>query len=181
LRSLVARQGRVLDKPPAWFHPGKAGSEFLIGIAGRYVLPVVRAPMTVHVVPARPWLATTFVARDLGSDLCYLSGRDLVAITFFPQRVLLEWASRQRGVAEHCAPDLLAEVADLPAGSDALTARPAMAAGRAEIHVRVRCGTLVLIRAARNEGHGARLRATGWVQADPRPVLFSPARVPPTS
>ena len=165
LRALIAQQGLVLTGLPAWFHGTVSSRALLVGIAGRFVLPAVPAPVRDGVLPARRWLATTFISRDLGADLAELSGEDLSAHTFLPERVVAEWASRGGRLATRPHAALRADLARIPAGSPALTSLAVSVAGRDELRVALAGGTLVLIRAARHEGHGARLRATGWLPA----------------
>lgn len=169
LRSLIARQGMVLAKPPAWFHGDPPPGGFLVGIAGRYVLPVARAPRRGGFAPARAWLATTFISRDLSADLATLSGEDIAALTFLPQKVISNWAAHSPGETPATHTALRAALARIPAGAPALSSRPAAAAGRDELHVTLPAGTLVVIRAERHERHGDRLRATAWLptSADP--------------
>jgi hypothetical protein len=162
LRLLIARQGVVLARPPAWFHGSAPDGGVLVGIAGRFVVPLVRAPIRAGALPSRPWRAVTFVSRELAADLARVSGEDLAAPTFLPQRVVGAWAAHTPG-STAATGELRAALAAIPAGAPALSTRPASVAGRDELHVRLPGGTLVLVRADRREGHGARLRATAWL------------------
>ena len=144
----------MLDRPPAWFHGTTGTVAFVVGIAGRFVLPVVRAPTRDGLVPARAWLAKTFISRDLGADVEDLSGEDIAALTFVPARVLAAWASH--AATEEGDPRArLARRAGASPGRlpGVLLSRPASDAGRDEPPVSLS------FRAA-HEGHGARRRAT---------------------
>lgn len=97
LAALVEAEGVVLSKPPSWFCGDTPVGGFLIGIQGRYVLPVRRV-RSVEAVLARPWRATTFISRDLSAeDLRELTGDDLAALTLVTGRVARKWVEKSRG------------------------------------------------------------------------------------
>jgi hypothetical protein len=158
LRALIAHAGVVLSRPPSWFHGPVADDAVLVGISKRYVVPVVPAAIRDGALPARRWHATTFISRDLGPDLLTISGEDLSALTMSPRRVVTAWsaADLRRAVGAHAA--LRHELRRIQASSAAVT----VVAGGDELQVALPGGTLVLVRAGRNEGHGARLRAVAW-------------------
>jgi hypothetical protein len=158
LRVLIAHAGVVLTRPPSWFHGPVADDTVLVGISKRFVVPVVPAAIRDGALPARRWHATTFISRGLGADLRTLSGEDLSALTMIPRRVVAAWVAADPGRAVGAHAALRDELRRISAASAAV----AFIAGSDELQVALPGGTLVLVRAGRNEGHGARLRAVAW-------------------
>jgi hypothetical protein len=168
LAELIAREGAVLSRPPSWFQGGLPSGGFLIGVQGRYVIPVrpVRSP---DVLLARPWRAITFIARELSADdLRELTGEELVALTLITGRVARKWLEHTHGSETDGQPpdavtQLRHELASIPPGGEALAWVPADIAGRDALHVTFHNGTLVLVRPRREEQHRVRFRTVAWV------------------
>jgi hypothetical protein len=86
----------VLTRPPSWFHGSAPAAGFLIGIHGRYVLPVLPGRSSVA-IPAKPWCATTFISRELSvDDLREPTGDELAALTLITARVARRWLEGTR-------------------------------------------------------------------------------------
>jgi hypothetical protein len=168
LAELIQNDGVVLVRPPEWFQGNAPAGGFLIGIHGRYVLPVprVRSP---GVILARPWRATTFISRELSADdLRELTGDELAALTLITTRVARRWLERSRGVsteAQHVDPTTLLRraLAAIPAGGRALSWVRAAVADQDALHVAMAGGTLVLVRPRREEQHRVRFRTVAWI------------------
>jgi hypothetical protein len=167
LAQLVESQGVVLTKPPMWFHGDAPAGGFLIGIQGRYVIPVRRVRAT-DVILARPWRATTFISRELSTDdLRELTGEDLAALTLVTGRVARKWAEKSRDIGDAKLADAVAalrrKLAGIPPDGRALSWVTTDVAGRDELHVALGDGTLVLVRPRREERHAARFRTVAWI------------------
>jgi hypothetical protein len=170
LAELVEREGAVLAKPPSWFQGNAPAGGFLIGIRGRYVMPV-RPVRSLEMVLARPWRATTFISRVLSADdLRELTGDELAALTLVTGRVARRWTEGSRdgvdgndGQHQDAVVRLRRELAKIPEGGRALSWAPAEVAGRDELHVALADGTLVLVRPRREEQHPARFRTVTWL------------------
>lgn len=160
----------VLAEPPSWFQGNAPGGGFLIGIRGRYVMPV-RSVRSLEVMLARPWRATTFISRALSADdLRELTGDELAALTLITVGVARRWVQRTRDVSDgndgqHEDPvvRLRRELAGIPPTGRALSWVPAEVAGQDELHVSLGDGTLVLVRPRREERHPTRFRTVAWI------------------
>jgi hypothetical protein len=169
LRDLIAARGVVRERPPAWFHGGRGASLFYIVLDDRYVIPLQQSRLRDGAAPVRPYVATTFVSRDLtDADIAVLAGEGLARLVALPKQVLADWAARTDAASEQDAETSLRE--DIAARGRCQLAPPAWL-GRRRLDVdafHVLLGAhlaLTLKRTYRRGGAGARYRAVALLDA----------------
>lgn len=75
LTQLIGTRGIAVERPPSWLHGGRGPTLFYITLDGMYVLPVQHVRRKDGVAPSPPYVATTFLSRDLADpDLAKLNG-----------------------------------------------------------------------------------------------------------
>src|SRR6201999_4419006 len=65
LARIIAARGVGVERPPAWFFGGRGATVFYVTIDGRWVMPVQHARSLDGIVPAQPYVATTFISQDI--------------------------------------------------------------------------------------------------------------------
>lgn len=124
LRDLVAARGVVREHPPAWYHGRRGATLFYLVLDGRYVIPVQQARLRGSSLPARPYVATTLVSRDItDADIAVMTGEALARLVALPREVLADWAERTDAANEQDAETSLRD--DIAARGRAQLAPPA--------------------------------------------------------
>jgi hypothetical protein len=77
-RELIATRGIAVERLPSWFRGGAGATVFYITLDGMFLLPVQQVRVKDGAAPWPPYVATTFLSRDIAdTDLAELTGEDL--------------------------------------------------------------------------------------------------------
>jgi len=169
LADVIARKGVAVKRPPAWFFGGRGATAFYVTVDGQWVLPAQPARLVDGALPARPYVVTTFITRDISeADLAEFTGEELAALIKLPPRVVGAWrqaADDDEQPAEQRLRDAIAATGSAHRDAPAWLRSRKPAPDR--FFVSLDDGTLLVVsRTRRDEGHRAPFRATDLLYDD---------------